>query len=78
MKEKARFLVSLSFEEVSLPPFRDILILGRKCPQGKVGVSTCLNLLAPDDFTLVELEDPLVEAILVQPGVSPLAVVSGI
>ena len=65
MKDKPRFLMSLSFEEISIPPFRDILVLGRKCPHGKVGISKCLNLLAPDDFEIVELEDPLVEAILV-------------
>ena len=65
MENDAKLLMTISFTEVALPPFQDILILGKKCPQGKVGVSRCLNLLAPDDFELVEVENSLVEAILV-------------
>jgi hypothetical protein len=61
----AEYSVSLSFEGVSLPPFEDILILGKKCPHGKIGVTACLQLLAPDDFELVELDNDHVEALLI-------------
>ena len=64
-KDKMKFSVSLDFESISLPPFKDILILGKKCNQGKIGVSRCLDLLAPDNFQLVELDDETVEAIFV-------------
>lgn len=60
-----KFTASLSFEEIKLPAFKDILLLGKKCPQGKIGVSKCLNLLAPETFELVEIDDPIVEAILI-------------
>lgn len=65
MVKKPKYSVSLSFEEVKLPPFQDILLLGRKCPHGKVGVSRCLNLLAPEAFEMVEINDPTVEAMLI-------------
>lgn len=65
MKKKANFTVSLNFQGIKLPPFQDILLLGRKCPHGRAGISGCLNLLAPDNFDLVELDDPIVEAMLV-------------
>ena len=65
MKNSPKFTVSLTFEGVKLPPFQDILLLGKKCPQGKIGVSKCLNLLAPETFELVEIDDPIVEAILI-------------
>lgn len=64
-QDKGTFAVSLSFEGVSLPPFKDILLLGKKCPHGKVGVSKCLHLLAPDDFELIAVEDEAMEAMLV-------------
>lgn len=64
-QNKRSFAVSLGFEGVSLPPFKDILLLGKKCPHGKAGVSKCLNLLAPDDFELIGLEDEAMEAMLV-------------
>ncbi|HUV51069.1 MAG TPA: hypothetical protein VMW78_08640 [Anaerolineae bacterium] len=65
MKESSRFNVSLSFEGIRFPPFEDILLLGRRCPQGKAGVSKCLNLIAPEKFELVEIDDPVVEAMLI-------------
>jgi hypothetical protein len=65
MKENTRFNVSLSFEGIRFPPFEDILLLGRRCPQGKAGVSKCLNLIAPEKFELVEIDDPIVEAMLI-------------
>lgn len=65
MKMGPKFTVSLSFEAVKLPPFQDILILGKRCPHGKSHVSQCLNLLAPETFEMVEIDDPIVEAMLV-------------
>jgi hypothetical protein len=65
MKNDKKLSVSISFEEIRLPPFEDILILGSKCPHGRVGVSKCLNLLSPDSFELINVEDSLVEAVLV-------------
>jgi hypothetical protein len=69
MKERPRFSVSLSFESIKFPPFQDIVLLGRRCPQGKAGVSQCLNLLEPDKFDLVEVDDHTVEAILVNKAI---------
>jgi hypothetical protein len=63
--ESRKFSVQLGFEEVSLPPFEDILIIGRKCPQGKIGLSKSFELLVPNEFELFEIDDPVVEAIFV-------------
>ena len=65
MKNDKKLSVSISFEEIRLPPFEDILVLGSRCPHGRVGVTKCLNLLSPDNFRLIEVEDSIVEAVLV-------------
>ena len=66
MKEEQRkFSVQLGFEEIRLPPFEDILILGKKCPQGKIGVYKSFELLVPNEFTPVEIEDDNVEVIFI-------------
>lgn len=67
MKDESnrKFSVHLSFEEIRLPPFEDILILGKKCPQGKVGVYKSFELLVPNEFETFEIEDEIVEAIFV-------------
>jgi hypothetical protein len=57
--------VQLSFEEIRLPPFEDILILGRKCPQGRIGVSKSFEYLVPNEFEVFEITDSLVETVFI-------------
>lgn len=64
-KHEGKVSVSISFETVELPPFSDILILGKRCPHGKMGISRCMNLMSPDAFDLVELETDAAEVMLV-------------
>ena len=67
MKENStrKFSVQLSFEEIRLPPFEDILILGKKHPQGKMGLYKSFELLVPNEFETFAVEDKIVEAIFV-------------
>ncbi len=60
-----RYSVQLSFEEVRLPPFDDILILGKKCPQGKYGVFRSCDLLIPNEFDALEVDDPNIETVFI-------------
>ena len=67
MKEMSsrKFAVKLSFEETRLPPFEDILILGKRCSQGKIGVYKSMELLMPNEFETLTIEDEIVETIFV-------------
>ncbi|MFA6713353.1 MAG: hypothetical protein WCR82_05670 [Bacteroidales bacterium] len=67
MKEDSakKFSLQLGFEEIRLTPFEDILILGKKCPQGKIGVYKSFEFLGPNEFETLEIEDEYVEAIFV-------------
>ena len=66
MNPKGTYKLSLSFENVSLPPFSDILILTQRSPYGKIGVLGSLDLLQPDNFEIIEVDDDdIVEALLV-------------
>lgn len=60
-----KFSVQLSFEDIRLPPFEDILILGKKCPQGKIGVYKSFELLVPNEFDAIEVDDDVVEAVFI-------------
>ncbi|MBF0212825.1 MAG: response regulator [Magnetococcales bacterium] len=57
--------VSLAFETISPPPFREILVLTKTSPMGMIGSGQCLGVIIPDGFERVEVEDPVVEAILI-------------
>jgi hypothetical protein len=63
--ENQKYIVSLSFEEISLPPFKDILVLGKKCPHGKAGIFGSLHFISPEHFEYIEVNDTNVEAFLV-------------
>jgi hypothetical protein len=60
-----KYSIQLSFEEIRLPPFEDILILGKKCPQGKIGIYKSFEFLVPNEFEVFELEDPNIEAVFI-------------
>ena len=64
-KNALKYSIQLSFEEIRLPPFEDILLLGKRCPQGKIGVCTSMNLLIPNEFQVIEIEDDNVEAVVI-------------
>lgn len=58
--------VNLDFETIRLPPVTDILILGRKAPQGKMGILHSFHLISPDVFELLEIPDnENVEAVII-------------
>ncbi len=60
-----KYSIKLSFEEIRLPPFEDALILGKKCPQGKIGVNRSFELLIPNEFEMFEIKDDIVEAVFI-------------
>lgn len=60
-----KYSVQLSFEEIRLPPFEDILILGKKCPHGKLGVYKSFEFLVPNEFDVFEIDDVIVDAVFI-------------
>jgi len=57
--------ITMSYEPVRIPPFEDILVLSKKSQHGLRGMTTCMNLLAPDGFDLFEIEDDIIEAVII-------------
>jgi hypothetical protein len=55
---KLSYTVNLDFEAIKLPPVTDILVLAKKVPQGKQGILQSFELILPDVFHLVEINDP--------------------
>lgn len=60
-----KYSIQLSFEEIRLPPFEDILILSKKCPQGKIGVYKSFELLVPNEFEVFEIDNEIVETVFI-------------
>lgn len=60
-----KYCIKLNFEEAKLPPFQDILILGKYSLQGKVGLGKSFELLVPNSFEMIEIDESNVEAVFV-------------
>lgn len=64
------FSVNLDYEPVRLPMVTDILVVGKKVPQGKNGIMLSFELIAPDVFELLEIEaSDTVEAVIVNKSI---------
>jgi hypothetical protein len=66
------YTVDLDFEAIKLPPVNDILILGKKVPQGKLGILHSFELILPDVFMMFEIDDaafPQIDAIIVNKAI---------
>ena len=61
--------ISLSFEKTFLPPFEDILVIGRNNPAGMNGISQSLDFLVPDGFDRFPVEDENVAAVIVNKNI---------
>ena len=60
-----KFSINLSFEEIRLPPFEDVLIIGRKSPHGKMGISKSFQYLIPNEFEIFEIDDEAIETVFI-------------
>jgi len=66
--QQVSYSVDLDFEVIKLPPVSDILVLGKKAPQGKIGILQSFELILPDVFKMIEIEEaeyPQIDAIIV-------------
>jgi hypothetical protein len=65
MKNAIKYAVTLSFEEIKLPPFEEILVLGKNFPHGKQGVSKSFDLLIPNGFEIIDSDHINVDCVFV-------------
>jgi hypothetical protein len=66
---RKKYSIDLNFSTITFPPIHDILVLGRKSPQGKKGLSLCFELLAPGNFEMMDIEEGPAEAVLINKAI---------
>jgi len=58
--------LSLKLSEFDVPPMQDLLIIGKKAPIGPEAARRMADALSPGQFTLMRIEHPRIEAVLVR------------
>jgi len=66
MNYSRKALLSLKISEFEMPPMQDLLIVGRKAPIGPEAVRRMAEALSPEQFTLIRMNHPKIEAVLVR------------
>ena len=69
MKEKnysRKATLSLQISEFEVPPMQDLLIIGKRAPIGPEAVRRMAEALSPEQFTLIKLDHPKIEAVLLR------------
>lgn len=62
--------VDIRIEEIKLPPFDEVLVLGKNSSHGKMGLSKSFELFAPNGFDVIDIEHELVEAVFINKRIS--------
>lgn len=60
-----KYDISLSFQEISLPPFKDILVVGKNSGYGRKGLFKAMEYIVPDSYEMIEIEEENVETIFI-------------
>lgn len=71
-KYSRKATLSLKISEFEVPPMQDLLIIGKKAPIGPEAVRRMSEALSPEQFTLIKIEHPKVEAVLVRTSILQL------
>ncbi|KQL44365.1 hypothetical protein AN963_23470 [Brevibacillus choshinensis] len=58
--------LTLKISEFEVPPMQDMLIIGRKAPIGPEAVRRMAEALSPEQFTLIKMNHPKIEAVLLR------------
>ncbi|MDF2684076.1 MAG: hypothetical protein K0R47_5266 [Brevibacillus sp.] len=58
--------LTLRISEFEVPPMQDMLIIGRKAPIGPEAVRRMAEALSPEQFTLIKMDHPKIEAVLLR------------
>jgi hypothetical protein len=58
--------LSLKISEFEVPPMQDLLILGKNAPIGPEAVRRMAQALSPDQFLIIKIDHPKIEAVLIR------------
>lgn len=58
--------ITLRLSEFEMPPMQDVLIVGKRAPIGPEAARRMVDILSPEQYEIVELEHPIIEAIVLR------------
>lgn len=66
------YTIDLRFQEIKLPPFQDILVVAKNAVLGKIGLSKSFELLVPNSFETINVDNKNIETVFVNKNILTL------
>ena len=66
MKEAKKAEIQMHMTEFEIPPMQDVVIVGRNAPIGPEALKRMVDVLSPDQYKIIKVEHPVIEAIVVR------------
>ncbi|TCO76885.1 hypothetical protein [Marinisporobacter balticus] len=60
--------ITIRLSEFEMPPMQDVLIVGKRAPIGPEAARRMVDILSPDQYEIVKIEDAVIEAIVIRKG----------
>lgn len=67
-----KIMVQMEIAIFKIPPCEDLLVIGKKATIGKNAARKMLETITPDQFEVIEVENPIIEAIVAKKEVIKL------
>lgn len=58
--------ITMRMSEFEMPPMQDALIVGKRAPIGPEAARRMVDILSPDQYEIVKVDHPAIEAIVVR------------
>jgi hypothetical protein len=58
--------ITMRMSEFEMPPMQDALIVGKRAPIGPEAARRMVDILSPDQYEIIKVEHPAIEAIVVR------------
>jgi hypothetical protein len=66
MKNSRKAKLFFKISEFEVPPMQDLLVIGKKAPVGPEAARRMAEAVSPDQFTILRIDHPKVEAVLIK------------
>lgn len=69
LKYSRKATLSLKITDFEVPPMQDLLIIGKRSPIGPEAVRRMAEAMSPDQFSVLRVKHPTIEAVLVKKSI---------
>lgn len=65
-QQSRRAELSIRLSEFEIPPIQDVLLVGRKAPIGPGAVRRMADVMSPEQYEIINIEEGIIEALVVR------------